>query len=134
MKTHSLRLTVLSMALLALGGCASGPEIQTGKTTPAVFKTVPEGNIAAIRKSVPTQAILIDVLANPDAPQPLDVHIPGAAGTLTGSWASGGGNGAMADGTSVAPAKPLRPASMLTILRFSGAPNPLRNVIVETDF
>jgi len=99
MKTHSLHLTIVSMALLALGGCASGPEIQTGKTTPAVFKTIPDRNIAAIRKAVPTQAILLDVLSHPDAPQPLDVHIPGPAGTLTGSWASGGGNGALADGT-----------------------------------
>ncbi len=96
MKKPFLRLSAFSLVLLSLAGCASGPEIQTGKTTPAVFKTIPERNLAAIRKSLPTQAILFDLLAHPDAPQPLDVHIPGPAGTMTGSWAPGGGNSALA--------------------------------------
>jgi hypothetical protein len=87
------------MALLALGGCASGPEIQTGKTTPAVFKTIPDRNITTLRKNVPTEAIVFDVLAHPDAPQPLDVHIPGPAGTMTGSSAPSNGNAALADST-----------------------------------
>lgn len=88
-----------SLSLLALAGCAIGPEIQSGKMTPAVFKTIPERNLAAIRKTVPSQAILLDVLAHPDAPQPLDVHIPGPAGTMTGSWAPGSGNNALVAST-----------------------------------
>lgn len=100
MPNHSLRLTVLSLALLTLVGCASGPELQSDKTTPAVFKTIPESNITTLRKNIPTEAIVFDVLAHPDASQPLDVRIPGPAGTMTGSWASGGGNNALVESTS----------------------------------
>lgn len=95
MSNTSLRLLALSLAALSLAGCASGPELQHGKNTPAVFKSIPARNIAAIRKVSPTQAILIDVLANPQAPQPIEVHIPGPAGTLTGSWTPGHGNDAI---------------------------------------
>jgi len=99
MSLSHLRPAALSLWVLVLAGCATGPEIQSGKTTPAVFKTIPARNIAAIRKAVPTQAILLEVLAHPGAPQPLDVHIPGPAGTMTGSWASGDGNDALVDTT-----------------------------------
>ena len=96
MPIPTLRLAALSIALVILAGCASGPELQTGKSTPAVFKTLPERNVAAIRKTRPTQAILIDMLAHPQAPQPLVVPIPGPAGTLTGAWVSGDGLNAVA--------------------------------------
>ena len=89
---------VLSAAVL-MGGCA-GPELQKGRTTPAVFEKIPASNLSAIRKAKPTLALVLDVIGQPAGQKtPVTVRLSQPGGTLSGGYETGNKLSALSDVT-----------------------------------
>lgn len=91
-----LMMAGLSSAFL-MGGCA-GPVVQTGRTTPAVFNTVPKSNLAVIQKNNPTLALALQVMEIPPGkPSHVIVKLSEPNGTLNGGYQTGNKLNALAD-------------------------------------